>query len=123
MSEIRPSHLTAIFRSLNSNLNKTDQPNKNKPPIGKTPPPVKKVRNKEVLGAKIRERLGRLSKDDENFKKNASVIAIQEIILWEFGEDVLNHSDYKHIVSTIIKNIQDSKDLQHHLANLINANL
>ena len=120
MTEIQPTRLNAIFKTLSATSKKTEQAQRKVAAKPHEKPAATQVRSKEDLSNRLRGRLKKLSKDSESFTKDATLIAIQEIIIWEFGDDILDHPEFKLIARSITEKIKESKELQVHMSKLIN---
>ncbi len=51
----------------------------------------------EVLRVNLQSRLRDLKKSTEDFQEAAPVITVQEILRWEFGENILEHPEFGNI--------------------------
>lgn len=123
MSTIDPARLTSILRSLS--VKKLDKTNaaENKNHIRDTSPSLiidkTKERDKEQLKKNLRERLTRLKKQDPDFGNKAPATVIKEILLWEFGENIMLHPEFNHIASNIASQVDASKKLSDYLKVLV----
>lgn len=123
MAEIDPTKLYAIFRTLSSEVSKEKKikqgaaqpPNRQSPSLTfrKGPP-----RDKDVLMTNLTRRLNEI-KSDDNYKNQAPTIAIQEILLWEFGEDFINHPNFKQLTTSITHQVVTNKELKAYLDRFI----
>ncbi len=123
MPEISPIRLAEIFRSLSSTTKRTEKKKSRKshePEPNRSPEPV---RDKTVLKEKLIKRLEKLDRDKSDYIEDASLITIQEIIIWEFGNEILNHPEFKIISSTIANNIVKSPELNEHMSLFISEAL
>lgn len=123
MSTIDPARLTSILHSLSvKKLDKTTA-TENKNHIPDTSPSLiidkTKERDKEQLKKSLRERLTRLKKQDPDFENKAPAAVIKEILLWEFGENIMLHPEFNHIASNIASQVDTSKKLSDYLKVLV----
>lgn len=60
----------------------------------------------KALQTQLRHRLARLrSQRGDEFEAAAPQVLVQEIILWEFGEDFINHPEYRQISEFVASSI------------------
>jgi hypothetical protein len=118
MPRINTGRISDILRSLSSPVSATKKTElaKNSSPIVKAK--IQK-RDENTLKIKLISRLTELQKHPEEFEKNAPLVAVQEIMIWEFGDQFLNHHDFKKITSLISYNIKDSPELTEHMSKMI----
>jgi hypothetical protein len=124
MSDIDPTRLSAIFRTLSSkDLMKTNEGGNraNKSEIPNRSVTVQKttVKDKDDLKKSIKQRILKLKTSDENFSAKIPIITIQEILLWEFGEDIINHPDFNHLSLSITERVTKNGELMAYLQQLI----
>ena len=120
MSRIDPTRLTEIFRTLSSpasaQSHKTKKQESDKDATKAKPAGV---RDLAVLKARMQQRLKKLKAESKNFENEATIVAVQEILLWEFGPDILNHSSFKHITLKICGAIGSSTHLNEKLEQML----
>lgn len=63
------------------------------------------TRDIKVLRKEIQSRLKALDKMSEDYDSAAASITIQEILRWEFGSDILDHSEFNRISSSIAQTL------------------
>ncbi|PCK06929.1 MAG: hypothetical protein COA42_16905 [Alteromonadaceae bacterium] len=120
MTKITTTHISEVFKSLSSSASKGRQSTESK--TSKTPElQHTATRNAEHLKQSIRTRLKGLQKQAPDFEKQAQLAAIQEVFFWEFGEDILNHNDFKHISRTVTESLVENDELKMHLAEVIDT--
>jgi len=112
MSKIDSSRLIQIFSALATQKNT---------PISAAPDQVQNVPNQHKIRTSrstvtLRSRLKTRLLDNRqrnDFFEAAPAIAIQEILCWEFGDEVMDHRDFEWIVqqvtTTILSNIQTAQ--------------
>lgn len=54
-----------------------------------------------VLRSRLRARLRRLRQESDRFDLLAPEVAVREVLIWEFGEEVLNHSEFNKVASEV----------------------
>lgn len=54
-----------------------------------------------VLRARLRNRLVALRESTEDFQNAAPLITVQEILRWEFGENVVAHAEFERVVGKV----------------------
>ncbi len=77
------------------------------------------VRDPDVLKMRMANKLRTLKRGSAHFIEEAPLVTIQEIMTWEFGDQFLNHPDFKHITQSIVTAIGCSPKLSRHLNSLI----
>lgn len=121
MTRIDPVRLAEIFRTLASQKKlppvKAQTSNKT---INKDRLASSRGRDKEVLKARLKNRLVILRDKSDDFATEAPFVAIQEIMSWEFGDQFLNHPEFKYITKSIVDSIDESPALTQHMNTLIN---
>lgn len=124
MTTIDPTRLTSILRSLSVKEvgNKSNVADNNGQLHEASPSLViekGKPRDKDQLRKNLRDRLTRLKKQGADFEKKAPGAVIREILLWEFGENIISHPEFNHIANNISSQIQTSKSLKDYLVVLV----
>jgi len=69
-------------------------------------------RDPTVLKTRLTQRLKTLKKSN-NFVEAASIVTVQEILRWQFGESICQHSDFERIagqVASVLMNDLPLKD-------------
>ncbi|MCD6069513.1 MAG: hypothetical protein K0S42_29 [Microvirga sp.] len=62
--------------------------------------PVRR-RDADALRSRLRARLQELRRGSKDFETQAPVVTVQEILRWEFGNQVLEHPDFQKVVQTV----------------------
>lgn len=125
MTNIDPSRLTAIFRALSATETYKSQSaegnlDKKKTSLSKSISIEDgSKRNKEKLKQALSLRLKILKKEDPEFQKKAPLVAIKEILLWEFGEELINHPDFNYISQIVTEQVDTNKSLHDYMKKLI----
>lgn len=127
MTNIDPSRLAAIFRGLSStesqkntveNKKAIDQNNKDK--VASIDLKSGPQRDKENLKKNIYTRLTKLkAQDATTYREKAPAIVIKEILLWEFGDNLLQHPEFNYFSQTIINQVKGHSELEAYLSKLI----
>ena len=122
MTRIDPLRIAQIFRSLASDSGDQVQRNSNdaeyKPLVSGSDKEPKK-HDKEVLRQRLRQRLKRLIQEDIDFAIVAPEVTIKEVLIWEFGEDVMSHPEFNLIASKVTRTMQDNEKVVLQLQQLI----
>ncbi len=63
--------------------------------------------------------LSKLKWQDPNHRKKAPSIVIKEILLWEFGECLLQHPEFNYFSNTILNQVREHVQLENYLSELI----
>jgi hypothetical protein len=122
MTRIDPLRIAEIFRSLASesggqvHRNHNDAHNKSL-----AANPVKEPQNhdKEVLRQRLRQRLQRLSQEDIDFSEVAPEVTIKEVLIWEFGDQVMNHPEFNLLANKVTRAMQGNEKIALQLQKLI----
>ncbi|WP_143873787.1 hypothetical protein [Catenovulum sediminis] len=106
MTKISRNHLSQVFQTLRT-------VNKNYSNVGSKGQAVGRTTNKfkcdpQILQQNIKSRINQLDESSESYLLNATTVTIEEVLLWEFGEDILNLPDYLTLKNTLIKSALDS---------------
>ncbi|MFD2645467.1 hypothetical protein [Pseudomonas japonica] len=98
MTGIDPTRLSRILTS----LSKPAQGNakaSSAAPAGSAARPDPKA--PAVLRARLRSRLRALRQSQEDFNARAPIVTVQEILRWEFGENVVTHSEFERVAEKV----------------------
>ncbi|HEX4910272.1 MAG TPA: hypothetical protein VFV64_05865 [Permianibacter sp.] len=122
MTRIDPSRIAAIFQQLRAE--KTDSPRPVSRGADKSGQPVAEAaagqrRDPENLRHNLRLRLARLQGENGNFAELAPEIAVREVLVWEFGDEVLNHPDFHQVAASVTRTIQANSKVNAELQKLI----
>lgn len=103
MSGIDPTRLSRLLATLgkpatqgSSNARVASTGNQPQP-AGTKPGP----RDPLVLRARLRNRLAALRENTKDFQDVAPLITVQEILRWEFGENVVVHAEFERVVGKV----------------------
>ncbi|WP_431495053.1 hypothetical protein [Pseudomonas brassicacearum] len=66
----------------------------------------------EVLRVNLQSRLRDLKKNKEDFHEAAPVITVQEILRWEFGENILEHPEFGNISKKVAETMLENQELE-----------
>ncbi|BBH33909.1 hypothetical protein [Pseudomonas sp. St290] len=66
----------------------------------------------EVLRVHLQNRLRDLKKGTEDFHDAAPVITVQEILRWEFGENILEHPEFGNISKKVAETMLENQELE-----------
>lgn len=122
MTRIDPLRIAQIFRSLATESREQVQQNpseahhKSLAPYSDKEP---KRHDKEVLRQRLRQRLQRLSQEDIDFSKVAPDVTIKEVLIWEFGEEIMSHPEFNLLASKVTRAMQDHEKVALQLQKLI----
>jgi hypothetical protein len=125
MADIDPTRLSTIFKTLSStdslkvHAKGSSAAKKSEAPSQSVT--IKKVesRDRNTLKNSLKQRLLKLKKSDTDFATKAPIAAIQEILLWEFGENIINHPDFNHLSLSVVKQVSTNSELMTYLQKLI----
>ncbi|WNO11353.1 hypothetical protein [Teredinibacter sp. KSP-S5-2] len=114
MSKIDSSRLSSIFQSL---VNKSEPTPKAQSIHKKYSPSLETVeqvkKSQTELKKRIRDRIAKIP------SSSITTVVVQEIVIWEFGEEILDHPNFKEIATTIATSIENSPKLKDHMKEII----
>lgn len=119
MSRIDPARLSRILASLAKPKEMVEASGRQSAASssGKT---QKGRKDPAVLRASLKERLVKARKSDENFDSIATTIVVQEILLWEFGSEIVEHAAFDKAVSSIADAMRGDCNAEAAMSRLIN---
>lgn len=122
MTRIDPNRLAEIFRQLT--LEKTASSRRaakvgSKPAQTPATAAKRNVRDPETLRNSLRQRLLRLKQESPAFAELAPEVAVREVLIWEFGESVLNHPQFGEVASSVTMAIRTNRTISAQLRKLI----
>ncbi|MEK6789602.1 MAG: hypothetical protein AABY68_11690 [Pseudomonadota bacterium] len=79
------------------------------------------ARDPAILKSRISERLKMLKKSSTDFAKAAPIVTVQEILRWQFGEDIFLHPDFDRIVGNIAAMMLNDETLKASLTKVIHC--
>lgn len=122
MTRIDPSRIAAIFQQLRTEKTGSPRPvnrgtENSGRPIAETA--AMQRRDPENLRQNLRQRLARLQNEGGNFAELAPEIAVREVLVWEFGDEVMNHPDFHQVAASVTRAIQANSKINTELQKLI----
>lgn len=118
MSRIEASRLAQIMASLASTARKPEA----RPGGSSHRTSSNSARDVATLKSNLRSRLGKLRKSSsKDFDTAAPAVLIQEILLWEFGSQIAEHSSFIKASQAISEALQTSPDSEQSLKRLIHS--
>lgn len=124
-NNIDPTRLSAIFKTLSATESLKSQRQNNEQAtkgLDNTPATnLKKIKksDREELKKKLKYKLTKIKSEEGNFEDNAKRAAVREVLFWEFGEDFINHPEFKQINKKILDQINNNDKLQSALLGMI----
>jgi hypothetical protein len=124
MTTIDPARLASILRSLSiKEMSTAANTRTSERKLSTSAPSLvidkSKQRDKDQLRKNLRERLKRLKTQGIDFEQKAPGVVIKEILLWEFGENIILHPEFNHIATNISNQIHLTKVLNDYLITLV----
>lgn len=112
MSGIDPTRLSRLLATLGKPAAQGSGSNQVKATGAPAATPLAKstARDPEQLRARLRKRLADLWQGSEDFHALAPTITIQEILRWEFGENVVNHGEFGRVVDKVVAALLDNEE-------------
>jgi hypothetical protein len=122
MTRIDPLRIAEIFKTLASESGEQVRRNhsdvQHKPLVASSGKDSKN-HDKEVLRQRLRQRLQRLSQEDIDFEEVAPEVTIKEVLIWEFGEQVMNHPEFNLLAAKVTRTMQGNEKIALQLQKLI----
>lgn len=78
-----------------------------------------KAREPAVLKSRLQGRLRALKQSDADFSEAAPIVTVQEILRWEFGEDVFEHAEFERVASQVAEALLSSEPMRGTIQRLI----
>lgn len=122
MTRIDSSRIAEIFRSLASESAGQVRHNHNNAqhkPLAANPEKDSKSHDKDVLRQRLRQRLQRLSQEDIDFAEVAQEVTVKEVLIWEFGDQVMNHPEFNLLATKVTRAMRGNEKIAFHLQKLI----
>ena len=115
MTQIDPARISRIFRTLSASAgSQSNYDGSSKSEIG---PKGKDLRSPALLQASIKTRLVGLNQ--EELRTAGPVITIQEVLRWEFGDEVLNNADFSAVTEKVVSAMLADEQLAPALQRLV----
>lgn len=80
---------------------------------------AKQGRDVNVLRTRLQHRLLSLKSDVGEFQQAASVITVQEVLRWEFGDKILEHADFDFVVKRVTADMLGNEKLRSSISKVI----
>ena len=77
----------------------------------------------ETLKTRLQGRIKALQQDAQGFRDAAPVVTIQEILCWEFGDGIVEHSDFKQIAQKVADTMMSEPNLEKTIRTIIDEAL
>ena len=77
----------------------------------------------EVLRARLHSRLNAMEQDARGFRDAAPVVTIQEILCWEFGDEILEHSEFKQVAQKVAETMMADPGLEKTIRTIVDEAL
>ncbi|MBA4152010.1 MAG: hypothetical protein C0509_05560 [Acinetobacter sp.] len=110
MTQIDPIRLTRLLNSLSkpksAETSRTESNSEQKKTRAS-----KSDHKTATLKARLHERLSSLKANDDDFNTHAPRVTIQEILCWEFGDDIVQNKQFEAVVAQIAESLMKDKAL------------
>ena len=116
MSRIEPSRLSQILNSLVAPQNKAGTNKRSELSEAK---PGRARRDIAVLRSTLKSRLKNLRQTSGDFDSAAPIVLVQEILRWEFGSEIADHSAFEKATNAISDALQSAPEAQGSLKRLL----
>ncbi|MDZ4298069.1 MAG: hypothetical protein U0998_11630 [Moraxellaceae bacterium] len=111
MTQIDPTRLTRLLNSLTKPKSAATTRTSSSTSTQKRAKSSKSERNSAELKARLNERLTLLKASDDDFNTHAPRVAIQEILCWEFGDDIVQTKQFEAVVAQIVESLMQDEAL------------
>lgn len=78
----------------------------------------KATRDTTILRSRLKARLSKLEKDGK-LQEAATLVTVQEILRWEFGDSILEHANFDRVAQRIASDISSSQKLERAISKVI----
>lgn len=120
MTQIDPTRISRVLASLTKPKERTDaNAELSGAAVGSQRTQNTKVREPAALKARLQQRLKLLRNSDADFQEAAPTVAVQEILLWEFGDDIVKHAEFERVAHQVTLSLLDNEPLKAAIQNLI----
>lgn len=119
MPNIDPTRLSRIIASLSKPSERVDSSAAKGTEKKPSEHARKGERSSTVLQSRLRERLANLNKVSGNFHEEAPIVAVQEILLWEFGEEILERAEFGSVAKKVAETMLENKQLESAITRII----
>lgn len=117
---IDPARLSRLLLSLTQRPERADgQSTAASKTAATKPKAIQKKRDPAQLRARLRNRLGEMKRQPAQFAESAPVVTIQEILCWEFGQEILEHPDFHRIANAVTDSLLEDQRLALSMQQLI----
>lgn len=117
MSKIDPTRLPQVLAALSKPKEKLVSGTANNSTEVK---PRKETKDLGALREHLQVRLLYLKKNTNTFHNTAPIITIQEILRWEFGDSILDHSEFGSISNKVAQTMLENQELEKAIYAVIN---
>jgi len=100
MSRIDPARLSRILASLAKPKGQVSESSQSSAELP-TAAARQSRKSTSVLRANLRQRLLKLRSSHEDFQVAAPIVAVQEILRWEFGGEIVEHAEFDRVIDAI----------------------
>lgn len=113
MTQIDAARLSRVLASLTKPKERTDTTSK----AGEATTEVARgktstLRDSAILKSRLSERLKALKKSSTDFAEAAPVVTVQEVLRWEFGEEIFQHPDFERIAGQVASVLMSDDSLK-----------
>lgn len=116
MSRIDPTRLSLVLAALAKPKDRVTSSTANSTAAVKT---GKGAKDLEALRIRLQNRLQDLKRNTKDFHEAATVITVQEILRWEFGENILEHPEFGNISKKVAETMLENQELERTLHGIV----
>lgn len=113
MTQIDAARLSRVLASLTKPKERTDSTSKaGEAATGVARGKTSALRDSAILKSRLSERLKALKKSSTDFAEAAPIVTVQEILRWEFGEEIFQHPDFERIAGQVASVLMSDESLR-----------
>ena len=112
MPQIDPARLSRVLASLSKPKERVHANSAQDTKEATSDKTQKGQRSPAVLRARLQDRLAKLKLDSGTFHEAAPIVTVQEILRWEFGENILEHVEFERVAKKVADTMLEDKQLQ-----------
>ncbi|MDU9030475.1 hypothetical protein [Pseudomonas mediterranea] len=116
MSRIDQTRLSQVLAALAKPKDRVTSSTANSTTAVKT---GKGAKDLEALRIRLQNRLQDLKRNTKDFHEAATVITVQEILRWEFGENILEHPEFGNISKKVAETMLENQELERTLHGIV----
>lgn len=119
MPQIDPARLSRVLASLSKPKERVHSNSAQHTREATADKTLKGQRSPAVLRTRLQDRLNKLKQSSDSFHEAAPSIAVQEILRWEFGDSILENSEFARVAEKVTETMLEDKRLEEAISRII----